>query len=267
MNQTSFKNAKNYFAVYRSFINNSASSAMSFRLNFFLFILIDLSFLMVTLGTTDFIFNHISSIGNWNRDQMLFFITFVILVDWAHMFFLSENFWELSILIRTGQVDFIILRPLSPLFTLFFRHVRFACIFNCIPILSVLFYFGSRLHLALWQWPLVFFLAFLSLILMGLIEITTAMAIFWIQEGMGINFLRIQMQNISRWPDFIYKSFWRKIFIFFVPLLLIGSAPIDIIYNKNYKALLPMIAAIIILSFFVQFILARALRQYESSSS
>lgn len=267
MNRHLLKNIKTYWEVYLRFIANSASSAMSFRLNFFLFILLDMGFLLVTLGTTDFLFNHVATIGAWDRYHMLFFITFVIFVDWAHMLFLSENFWELSILIRTGMVDFIILLPLSPLFTLFFRHVRIACIFNCIPVLTLLFYFGSKIGLTFWQWPLVFLLSFLSLLLMGLLEITTALMIFWVQEGMGINFLRIQMQNISRWPDFIYKSIWRRIFMIAFPLLLIGSGPMEVLFKHKYSAIIYLILSILIFSFIVSIILKRALLQYESSSS
>ena len=91
---------------------------------------------------------------------------------------------------------------------------------------------------------------------------------FWMQEGLGINFLRMQIQSLSRWPDYIYSKIAKRTFLIAFPILLIGSAPIQYIFDhsKWYYLLGEMFAVVI--SFVVMLKLWNlALMRYESASS
>ena len=254
--------------VYKKFFETSLAEASSFRTSFVLIMLMDLLFYFTTLSSVSFIYDHVSTIGPWSKDQLMFFIAFMLTMDHIHMTIISENFWELSVKIRTGTLDFDILRPLSSIFSVFLRYVRTSSMFNTPFVWGMLIYFGSKLNLTIGQWLIIPPLIILGFILFVMIEICISVAMFWTIEGWGINFLRMQFQQLARWPHFIYSYFPRKILTILIPVLLVGSGPVSFIYNFNqYQLLLYMIVAIIVFSIITKYLWRFGLNRYDSPSS
>lgn len=257
-----------YLRVYREFINTSFAEATSFRVSFFLLIIMDLFFYCVTLSSVYFIFDHVPNIGPWQRDTFLFFIAFLLVVDQLHMSLISEGFWEFSDQIRTGKLDFILLKPIGSIFNVFFRHIRPASFVNFIPVWSVMIWFGLRLDLAWYSWLLLPLLVIFSLTLLVSFEILVSMLMFMTVESFGINFLRMEFQKLSRWPDFVYRFYTRKFFTFVVPILLIGSAPVRFLLElRDWHLLGYMGAATVVLWAAIRHAWQFGLRHYESASS
>ena len=102
---------RRYFRLYQMFISTCFTEATSYRVHFILMIILDLIFYATSLLTVDFLYDHVQSIGGWSRDQFLFFVAITLMIDQVHMCFVSMNFWMLSDHIRTGYLDFILLRP------------------------------------------------------------------------------------------------------------------------------------------------------------
>jgi ABC-2 type transport system permease protein len=228
----------------------------------------DLFFYFSVLASVYFIFDHVELIGSWKRDQMLFFLSFMLTVNHLHMTMVSENFWELSYLIRTGGMDFILLKPIHSLFISFFRHFRPATLLNGIAAWSILIYFGSKLHLSPLSWILIPPLVLSAFALTVLLEMIISVSMFWLVEGFGINFLRMQFQQLSRWPDFIYGKYTRRFLTVMLPLLLVGSAPVRFLFNfRDYELLVGMLISIIVLFKILLWTWNLGLKKYDSASS
>jgi ABC-2 type transport system permease protein len=259
---------KHYFSVYLKFITTSFTEASSFRLNFILLILMDIFFYLSALATVSFIYDHVQTIGPWNENQLLFFIAFMLAVDHLHMVLISESFWNLSHQINTGGMDFILLRPLSSIFTTFFRYFRASTIINIFVVWGFLIYYGMKLEFGLYNWILLPPLLILAFTLLAIIEFIIATSTFWLTEGLGINFLRMQVQQLSRWPNFIYSSLSRKVLTTAFPILLIGSAPVHFLYDKSqWHYILYLLFAIVISGLCLRFVWSLALKHYDSASS
>lgn len=259
---------KKYLRIYREFLSTSLAEAASFRLHFILLIFMDLVFFATTLASIQFLYNHVAEIGSFSREEFLFFATYMLTLDQLHMAFVSESFWVLSMDIRTGQLDFWLLRPANLYFSLFLRHIRIPSMVTLIAASLILAFFGSQVLSETWQWLALPILLIFSLILLVLTEILLCSAMFYVVEGTGINFLRLQMQAISRWPDFIYKPLIRRIFTFLLPLVLIGSGPVHFLLNPrdpSYLLIMGLWIPILILA--IRFSWKRALKHYESASS
>lgn len=257
-----------YSAVYRMFISNCFAAASSFRLHFVLLIVMDQLFYLSMLGSVDFIFDHVETIGAWRREQFMFFVAFMLAVDHLHMTFVSESFWDFSFDLRTGRLDFILLRPLNTLFSIFARLVRPATMVNFFIPWGLLIYFGQQLALPALSWILLAPLVLLALFLLTAIEILFSMLMFWTIEAYGINFLRMQLQAIARWPDFIYQGFAKRFFTLFVPILLVGSAPVRFLLDHGqWQGLVGMLLALGIVSLLIGWVWRLGLRSYESASS
>lgn len=257
-----------YLRVYKEYINHAFAEALSYRAHFVLLIIMDLLFYASLMFSVDFIFDHIDQLGPWRRDEFLFFIAFMLAVDHIHMSLISESFWTLSTDIRTGALDFILLRPMGSIFQIFFRHIRAASFFNLFAPWSLLFYFGTKIDLSIQAWISLPFLVLMSLALLVSIEIVISMSMFWTVESFGINFLRMQLQQLARWPDFIYRFYARKFFTLALPVLLVGSAPVKFLIDfKKWPWLVSMIVATLSCWVVLYYLWKLALKSYESASS
>lgn len=259
---------KHYLSIYNRFIATSFAEAASFRLNFILLIVMDIVFYISALATVSFIYDHVSMIGPWSKEQLMFFVSFMLAVDHLHMIILSESFWMLSTDIRTGNLDYILLKPVHSIFIVFFRYFRASSLLNIFITWATLIYFGIKADLSVLSWCFLPFLVFLAFILLAILEIIISTSMFWLTEGLGINFLRMQLQQVSRWPDYIYQRSIKKIFTVAFPILVIGSAPVRFLYdNRVYENIIFLLIAIIISFFALLKIWKIALNRYDSASS
>lgn len=259
---------KVYFSVYCGFVSSCFAEGMTYRFHFLLLIAMDVFFYIVSLASVDFIFQHVEHIGIWNREEFMFYVAFMLALDQLHMTFISENFWALADQIRRGQLDYTLLKPLSTLFTTFFRYIRPASMLNIFVTVPMLVYYGIEANLPVVSWIALPFLVILGLTLWISIEILISCSMFWTLEGYGINFLRMQFQTVARWPDFVYSPWPRRFLTFFVPVLLIGNAPVRFLFDPwDFWPLILLIIAIAITWFLIKLLWRRGINHYESASS
>lgn len=257
-----------YLRVYQGFLTTCFIQALEFRLHFFLLIMMDLAFYISSLASIHIIFNHVSEIGGWNREQFLFFTAVMLSINQLTMSFISESFWRFPVLLRTGELDFYLLKPIGSIFTVFFRFIRPGSMVNILFTGGALIYFGLQIDLDWSAWTLLPFLIILGFILQNSIELVIACSMFWMLEGTGINFLRMELQQLARWPDFIYGAFVYRFLTVLLPILLIGSAPVRFLFNYNdFFPMIGMGVSILVFWSFLSIAWSAGLRAYESASS
>lgn len=262
------KRLRYYLSLYRTFIELCAAEALGFRFHFILLLIVDLFFYASSFGTVDFIFGHVGSIGPWRRDEFLFFVAFCLAIDQLHMSLFAMSFWEFSGDLRLGKLDFWLVKPANLFFIVFCRHIRFASLLLMPVVWGALVWFGSRIGLSALDWALLPVLVLLGLFLLVSIEILICASMFWTIESVGINFLRMQVQSVGRWPDFVYQYLFQKIFSFFIPVLLVASAPVHYLVDSGTGWLiLIMLGVIAILWCLIGVAWNIGLRKYESASS
>ena len=122
-------------------------------------------------------------------------------------------FGVFSYALRSGALDFDLLRPISTKFIVFGRYFRSASFLNIFVTGSIVVYFGLEVGLKAIDWVLLFPLMVAGFALMVLIEIILTCLMFWMIEGQSINFLRMEFQKLARWPDYIYPLMVRRFFI------------------------------------------------------
>ncbi len=259
---------KRYWDVYKKFVSTSVAVETSFRTSFILLILMDIFFFFSTITSVRFIYDHVSMIGPWEKDQLLFFISFMLMIDNLHMMIFSQSFWEFSNHLKTGSLDYIILRPMNTIFSVFLRHFRASSLFITPLFLGHLIYYGIQVELSALSWAMIPIFITLSLLLLVTLEFTLSTSMFWVTDGLGINFLRMQFQQLSRWPNFVYQSLTRKVLTFAIPILLIGSAPVHFIFDHSqYQAMLYLVVALVVGIIILAKLWKLGLRRYDSASS
>jgi ABC-2 type transport system permease protein len=257
-----------YARIYKQYLALNVERAMAFRVHFILLIVLDIFFYSATLLTVDFTFSQVGPLNGWTREHFLFFSSFMLAVDQLHMTFLSESFWIFSVDVRTGALDFTLLRPANPIFVTFFRYIRIGSLFLFFVPAGLLIYFGMQLGLSPLAWAALPVMALLSLALVVTIEIALLMSAFWLVDSTGVNFLRMQLQDISRWPDFIYQSTLRRFFTFAVPVLLASTMPVKFLFNhEEWPGVLLALVFTAFGIYLISVLWKRGLGRYESASS
>ena len=254
-----------YLSVYREFFKTSLSEELSFRLNFILQSLMNVSFIGVYFFTSVFIFNHIEHIGMWNEKEFLLFLSFALAVDQTHSILFSPNFWELGDSVRLGKLDFDLLKPFPSLFIVLLRRVAVPGIFTVFLTYSMVVYFGIQVGLSFLTWLSLPFCLLLSLSLLLGLEVLISLFNFFTVEGEGINQARLQFQHLCLWPDFIYKNPAR---LWLFPFLAVTSIPVRWMLDLSYWTwLMIMFAGIVLLWSLIIVLWPKALCFYESPSS
>ena len=235
-----------YLSLYKEFFKTSLSAELSFRANFTLQSLMNVSFIGVYFFTSVFIFNHIEHIGLWNEKEFLLFLSFVFAVDQTHYLIFSLNFWEFSSDVLFGTLDFHLLKPFPSLFIVLLRRLAIPGIFTVFLTYFMVIYFGLQVGLSPLAWLSLPFCLLLSLSLLLGVEVLISLFNFFTVEGMGINQARLQIQHLCRWPDFIYKNPAR---LWLLPFLAITSIPVRWILDVSYWSwLVAMFFGVLVLS-------------------
>ena len=259
---------QHYTRLYGQFIATSASMDTNFRTNFFGTMILSLINQANFIFTIDFIFRHVETIGSWNREQFLFFVSFVLTIESASTMIIAPNLWKFSSYIKNGDFDYVLLKPTNSIFITFFRIFRISSVISFFTALGLVTFFGLKIQLSPLEWFTLPFLFLLSFSLLAMIQFIITIPIFWAIEGHGLNLLQIEFRRISVYPDFIYSPLYRRIFTTLIPFLLIGSAPVHFLFNfHNYQLLLLMLVVLIVATFILVKLWKLGLYQYNSASS
>src|SRR5690606_17376910 len=115
---------------------------LSFRINFLMILIVDCVFTLSALGATYVLFDHVQTLGSWNREQLLFFLSFMLIIDDFQGLVLSSNFWMLSMDLKAGNLDFTFLKPVHSFLPMFFRYLRPSSVISLAIDITLLIYFG-----------------------------------------------------------------------------------------------------------------------------
>src|SRR3954464_2518208 len=127
----------NYFRVFLMFIRNSLVRDMMFPANFIIETISSFGWVMMNVGFYLLIFEYTSQIGSggvegdaWDKYQFFVFIATSMFINSIVQMFFMTNADEFSELIRTGGLDFALLKPIDTQFLVSLRKVEWASLAN-----------------------------------------------------------------------------------------------------------------------------------------
>jgi ABC-2 type transport system permease protein len=262
---------------------------MTFRSNFLLDCVSSLSWLLMNLGFYLIVFHHVQSIGlntGWGRNEFFVFLATTWLINSLIQAFLMPNAQEFSELIRTGGLDFALLKPVDTQFLISFRKVEWSALSNFVFGIIILVYalvqLSSRTEPPWVFQPLVlvlyiFYICCGVAILYSLMICLAATSI-WLGRNQSLYDFWFYITNFSRYPADIYQGGWGVplwyLFTFIVPVLVVVNVPARILAQplvptQSWEwglAVFALLATVLSL-LLSRFVFLRALRSYASASS
>jgi ABC-2 type transport system permease protein len=262
---------RRYSGIYAVLWKNSVSREMSFKGNFLLWIIVELVWFGLQLSFVSVLFSQTEFIGTWTVWQVVLLTGASNFIQQIYQAFFLVNCTNLSELVRTGKMDFLLLLPVNTRFIVSLRQVDIPSFANAAFAACVMFYAAGKLQL---HPSLLQLLGFGALCAVGLLVHYSLMFLlasvsFWTVRAQGIVWGYYNLFNIARMPDDAFRGVFKAVFSFALPVLLVSNVPVRVLANKlttpsAWLALLGLgIAWAIVSEWFWRF----SIRRYTSASS
>jgi ABC-2 type transport system permease protein len=269
-----------YLKVFLTFARNSLVREMTFRANFIIEIVSALSWMGMYLGFYILIFEYTPSIGagtGWGKYQFLVFLATTLFINSIVEAFFMPNTEELSELIRTGGLDFALLKPIDTQFLVSLQRVDWSSMANFLFAASLATYSLVQLGKMPNLWQIVLYPLYLAcgVGMMYSLMISLAAISIWMGRNQTLYDFWFYITNFSRYPMEIYSgpigTPLRQAFTFVLPVLLVVNIPARILIfpleRQNWRLAAYALFATAACLVASRALFQRALVSYRSASS
>lgn len=223
-----------YARIYAALWKNSVMRELTFKSNFLLWIVVELLWFGMQLCFINVLYLHTESIGTWTKWQVVLLIGAAHFIQEIFQAFFLINCTNLSELIRTGKLDFLLLLPANTRFIVSLRQVDLGSFVNAATAVAVMVYAGHRLALTPSVAQIAGFLAlcgFGILIHYSLMFLLASVS-FWTVKAQGIVWGYYNLFQLARLPDEAFRGVFKAVFTFALPVLLISNVPVRLLADK-----------------------------------
>src|SRR5438046_7148412 len=140
-------NIKRYLRIYLALWKNSVTREMIFKSNFLLWIIVELLWFGLQLSFIGVLYLHTDHIGSWTKWQVVMLIGGSHFIQQIYQAFFLINCTNLSELIRTGKLDYLLLLPVNTRFLVSLPHVDLGGFITAGSAVAVMTYAGHQMHL------------------------------------------------------------------------------------------------------------------------
>jgi ABC-2 type transport system permease protein len=273
-------NLRSYLCVFGTFARNSLVRDMTYRANFIIECISSFSWMAMNLGLYILIFRYTKELGEgtgWYKYEFFIFLATGNIINSVVQAFFMPNAEEFSELIRTGGLDFALLKPIDTQFLISLHKVDWSSLINFLFGILLLFYALAKLGFMPSLGAILLYPLYILSGIVILYSLMTALAAtsIWLGQNQTLYDFWFYITNFSRYPMEIYDGPWglplRYAFTFAVPILVVVNIPARLmakpIAAQDWKlavfALLAAIGSLVASRFLFQ----RALGSYRSASS
>jgi ABC-2 type transport system permease protein len=260
-----------YLSVYGALWRNSVAREMSFKSNFLLWIIVELLWFGLQLSFIGVLYLHTDHIGTWTKWEVVLLIGASHFIQQIFQAFFLINCTNLSELVRTGKLDFLLLLPVNTRFVVSLRQVDLGAFVNAASALAIMGYAARQLHLVP---SLIQVLGFLVLCVFGIaihysLMFLLASISFWTVRAQGIVWGYYNLFNIARMPDEAFAGLFKALFTFAIPMLLVSNVPVRVLADKlaNPQPLILLLAMSAVCFCVSEWGWRASVRRYTSASS
>jgi ABC-2 type transport system permease protein len=267
-----------YLRLWLAFARFGLLQEMAFRGNFLVKTFVELLWLAILLVFYRTIFTKTSVVATWSESQYLFFVGCYFTLQALIETFVLSNCSEFADLIRSGDLDFYLLRPIDEQFLVTCRNLDWSTAPSIVMGVGVMVYALTALP---WYFNLGTLLLFVLLMVCGLVMsysflLFLTAASVWMTRNQSLFELWWLFSTLMRYPKEIYTLSWAYplgfIFTFIIPVMLVINVPANVMVRPLEAGAAPLTLGITLAVTVALFLASRAffrfaLRRYRSASS
>lgn len=263
-----------YCRLHLALARYGLARELAFRGNFVVKVAVEIIWLFILLLFYRTIFAQTSVVASWGEAEYLFFVGCYFALEGLIETLFLENCSEFADLVRSGDLDFFLLKPIDEQFLISCRNVDWSTAPNVIMGAAVMGVALARLG-----WPITFGQVALFLLLFGC-SLLLAYSFLLTLTATSVWFVRNQslleawwlFTSLMRYPREVFMGPWAGIlgwfFTYIIPVMLVISVPAETMVKAFHPefALFTVVATIAMLYVSRRFF-RYALRYYRSASS
>ena len=263
---------KRYLSIFTLTARNSLIREMSFKLNFLLWIVVELLWFVGQLAFIEVLYGQVNEIAGWTKWQVVALVGVHQIIAQLFQAFFYVNLANLPELVRTGRLDLLLTLPMDAQFAVSTRQVAFDCIINSFVGVGIVTFalvklgtMPSAAQFALFALAVPFGVAVHYAVMFGLSCIS-----FWFIRAQSFIHGYFNLFHIGRYPEAVFRGAFRFIFTWLVPIILVSNVPAKILTRPAESPLASLgmlvLATVIVLGV-TRAIWKLGLRHYGSASS
>lgn len=259
-----------YLRLYRRFVILAFVRLAEYRLNFLLSSVVGLTHVAVAILTFLLLFRFTPSVAGWTQSQALLLLGIYRIVEGLLSLQISPNLRALGAATRTGDMDFLLLRPISGQFLVSLRTLNLPEVVNVLVGLALTIYAGN---LAGVRWSIIaiaeaFAFGLCGLIVLYAIWFLIVTCAFWLVQVDTLDELFFSVSQAARYPVDFFRGSLRLLLTYVIPVAFATTFPAQALLGRADLRLLPVGLALASVALLASRLFWRyALRAYSSASS
>ncbi len=263
-----------YIRLLGSLARYTLNRELAFRGNFLVKVSVEVLWLAILIAFFRTVFARTSTIAEWTEPQYFFFVgCFFALNGLIEMLFL-DNCNEFAELVRTGDLDGLLLKPIDEQFLITCRRIDWGTGPNVLMGAAVMVVALVQMR---WQFDPVRVLIFLVTFVCGtaiaysFMLLLTSLSV-WMVRNQSLMEMWWLFSSLARYPKEIFVGRLAEplgsFFTYFLPILVVVNVPANAMVRVLDPAMVAFVmATTVVLLWLSRRFFQRALRSYRSASS
>ncbi|HMP79433.1 MAG TPA: ABC-2 family transporter protein [Pirellulaceae bacterium] len=236
---------RRYLTVWWIFCRNSLIRDLSFRTDFVLQSVSSMAWALMNFALFKIIYQHTESIGRdtgWQQHEFFAFLGTIWIINGIVQALFMSNFDEFSDMIRLGNLDFALVKPIDTQFLISFPRLNWSQLPNVALGIALVAFSSYQLiqdphksYVFSWFTPLAFvFFVACGIVVMYGVMLCLASTSIWLGRNQNLYDFWFYITNFYRYPMEIYKrngigwALWGT-FTFVIPILVVSNVPARVI--------------------------------------
>ncbi|HEX5060561.1 MAG TPA: ABC-2 family transporter protein [Kofleriaceae bacterium] len=259
-----------YVTLFTTQLRTSVATAMQYRANFVIEIVLSVAWLAIALLPLMVLFEQRDNVAGWDRPSALIVMAYFMAVKAIMEGMVTPSLVSLVEKIRTGAFDYVLLKPVDAQFMVSTGGYEPQKAIDLIGAAVLSCYAFSQRGV----WPngeqvgIGILLLIAGVFAMYSLWIICAAASFWVVRLDNLIYLLMAIFDTARWPIQVFRGVWRFLFTFIIPVAIMTTFPAMALLGRlSYRTTLFTLAGALGMVFVSRMIWRAAIRNYTSASS
>jgi ABC-2 type transport system permease protein len=264
------KETVHYLQVLRVMVVNCLVREMQFKTNFLIRIFTEILWLGMQWVFIQVLYGQTRSIGGWDKWQMIALLGTNHLINQVFEGLFFDNCMRLTDQIRKGELDFVLVKPMSPQFLVSFRYSDYASFANALLGFGIVSYAISHMSASEGWAGVAWFLLFSinGVAILYALVFTLSTLTFWIGRANNLFEFYWQLGQFSRYPAEIYRWLLRMALLTVLPMLVVTNYPAAALFRPlEWWKVGYGLGMGLLLVLWTVWIFQKGLQRYRSASS
>ncbi|MCL6450298.1 MAG: ABC-2 family transporter protein [Acetobacteraceae bacterium] len=217
-----------YLRVYAACVKMSLNQAMIYPVSFLSQVAGHLA--SIGLGVLFFASIYLAGaplIAGWTLPQVMLLLATNNLVAWVDAFFFGSNVGRVPLLVRTGALDYFLLKPLNPRFLLSVQQANLTALMSLLAQVPLFAYAWGALGLGPGSGRLAMYLVLVAAgaVVRHSLSFMAATFAFWWTESSSLQAMVAELLDLAGYPEGIYRKGVRAVLTYVVPVAILANWP------------------------------------------